>query len=547
MAVDRTKRTDLAGQSVKQGGYTVTYDDRGYVKRTSKDGGASATSTVKTQNANKSAAHQEAYQAAQKGDWDAVGAAINKISGADKSANVDMTEANAYLRELTDEFKYNAKDYIDKKAEAAGLGGNANSGTVSGNPAAGATNSGVAGVSGSVSGGSGAAAPVSPATGLRDYLDQWLASAKAQAELKTDYAVQQGVNELTRAEEDAKEQFQTQRDQIEIDEAKAKDNQALYAGAQGDKGGIGAAQYDSIMNTAAQNRLAVNSAQTKLATDTARQISDLRAHGEFEKADALLQLGQTYLSQLMSLEQWALQYGLNVAQFNASLDQWAKEYEMQLGNMLGVYQGLPTLEAQKLQNNQLASAGEALLAAGIMPSESQLAAMGLTADQAQSYLTAAQLAAASRGSTSSSGGGGGGSPTGTTTPSGSGINALFLAAYESGQPAQSFLKQSSNLKQYGLNSQPSFEDYEAWVENLPEAFTSKQVQKNGKWVTENGFETWLRKVQTMLSEENPNAGTATGEYTISAELDKYWPVLTTAQRTSLQKLCAQYGLEYVYE
>ena len=34
-------------------------------------------------------------------------------------------------------------------------------------------------------------------------------------------------------------------------------------------------------NNAAQNRLAVNQAQTKLATDTARQVEDLRAQGEF--------------------------------------------------------------------------------------------------------------------------------------------------------------------------------------------------------------------------------------------------------------------------
>ena len=46
-----------------------------------------------------------------------------------------------------------------------------------------------------------------------------------------------------------------------------------------------------------------NQAQTKLSTDTARQIADLRAQGEFEKADALLELNQTYLSKLMEIQQ----------------------------------------------------------------------------------------------------------------------------------------------------------------------------------------------------------------------------------------------------
>ena len=81
---------------------------------------------------------------------------------------------------------------------------------------------------------------------LTPYLDQWRQSAEAQAEQQADYATEQGVKELQRAEEDAQKQFQTQRDQVDIDEAKALSNQALYSESRGDKGGIGAAQYASI-------------------------------------------------------------------------------------------------------------------------------------------------------------------------------------------------------------------------------------------------------------------------------------------------------------
>lgn len=242
--------------------------------------------------------------------------------------------------------------------------------------------------------------PLTPGS-LGDYLDKWLAAAQQQQVGKIDFATNQAVNELVRAEQDAQAQFQQQRNQIDIDEARAKDNQALYSEARGDKGGVGQAQYNSIMNTAAQNRLQVSQAQTKLSTDTARQIADLRAQGEFEKADALLTLTQQYLSQLISLEQWSLEYGLSVEKFNASLQQWQAEYEMAVADLTGYYNGAPTMANQKAQNAQLSSAGEALLAAGIMPSASQLAAMGLTADQAQSLVTAAQLAAAKK----SSGGG----------------------------------------------------------------------------------------------------------------------------------------------
>ena len=76
-------------------------------------------------------------------------------------------------------------------------------------------------------------------------LDQWLESAKQQQESKIDYATQQGITELERAEQDAQQSFQTQRDQVDINEAKALDNQALYAERRGDKGGIGAVQYAS--------------------------------------------------------------------------------------------------------------------------------------------------------------------------------------------------------------------------------------------------------------------------------------------------------------
>lgn len=176
-------------------------------------------------------------------------------------------------------------------------------------------------------------------SGMRDLLDQWLSAAKQQQEAAINYGVEQGVNELRRAEEDAQQQYQAQQDQINIDEARAKDNQALYAEARGDRGGIGAAQYDSIMNAAAQNRLTVGQQQTKLSTDTARQIADLRAQGEYKKADAVLELTQRYLTQLMSLEQWALNYQMDVEQFNLQLEKWRAEYALSLAKLKGTSTG----------------------------------------------------------------------------------------------------------------------------------------------------------------------------------------------------------------
>ena len=232
---------------------------------------------------------------------------------------------------------------------------------------------------------------------LTSTLDKWLAAAREQAKLQADYATKTGIDELKRAEEDAQAQFQTQRNQIEASRAKASDNQVLYNERRGDRGGIGAAQYDSIANTAAQNQLAVNQAQVKLSTDTARQIADLRAQGEFQKADALLQLSQTYLQQLISIQQWGAEFNLSVDQFNKQLEQWNYEFELKVADLLGNYRGQQTLASKQYDFDReyktagltgtfrgqqtlearaaLAEAGIALAQAGIQPSASQLEAM----------------------------------------------------------------------------------------------------------------------------------------------------------------------------
>lgn len=289
-----------------------------------------------------------------------------------------------------------------------------------------------------------------------EQLNSWREAAAQQSTLKRDYAVERGVNELQRALEDAQVQFQTQRDQVSKDERKGLDNSALYAEARGDRGGIGQEQYNLIQSSAAQNRLAVSQAQTKLSTDTARQIADLRAQGEFSKADDLLSLAQTYLSQLTQLQQWGADYSLDFASFQESIRQWEAEYELQKAALMGTLNGAPTLDMQKYQtskqqwqdefnwnkytwqnefdqsnkrwqsefdqsNNQWqsefgqsqtqwnAQLGKSLMSAGIMPSETQLQAMGITKAQATQYISALNAAS------SNNSGSGGGSGTKTTS------------------------------------------------------------------------------------------------------------------------------------
>jgi len=338
---------------------------------------------------------------------------------------------------------------------------------------------------------------------LQPTLDSWLAAARAEAELKADYAVSRGVNELTRAEQDAQQQFQTQRNQVDAAAARATDNQALYNERRGDRGGIGAAQYDAIANAAAQNQLTINQAQTKLSTDTARQIADLRAQGEFQKADSLLQLSQTYLSQLIDIQQWAAQFNLSVDEFNKEIEKWNLNYEMDVAQLLGNYRGQRTLAGQSLDlqaqaqafdqsyreasltgyyngsptmamQAQLAEAGVALAQMGIMPSQSQMAAMqslfGYNQSAVQGLVQTAQLAQQAKlssGSKSSGGSGGRKSSGGGSKSSGGGgadnFEALYLAAYAQGNNAKAYI--SNHYKEFGFSSSTGLWDgYQAWAD-----------------------------------------------------------------------------------
>ena len=221
---------------------------------------------------------------------------------------------------------------------------------------------------------------------LSGLLGGWRSAAQEQAERQIDYATAQGVAALERAREDAAAQYQTQRDQAAKYGRNAMDNAALYAELRGDRGGIGLAQYNAVQNAAEENRLAVDAAQVKMATDTDRQIEDLRTQGEFAKANQVLEISQAYLQQLMSLEQWAAEYNLSAAKFQETVRQWEQEFALSVGQVTGSYQGQTTLTAKKYSDSLLAESGSALLSAGVMPNSEQLAAMGLTQAQARLLL-----------------------------------------------------------------------------------------------------------------------------------------------------------------
>ena len=231
----------------------------------------------------------------------------------------------------------------------------------------------------------------------KKYLAQQTEALKQQAINNIDYNVNSSVDALRRAQEDAAKQFQEQRNLVYADEAKALDNQVLYSEARGDDGGIGKSQYASIQNAAANNRYNINSQQVKLATDTQRQITDLRAKGEFEKADKVLEISQKYLSDLIKLEQWADEKNIGVDEFNVKVEEWEKEYQKDISKYItdmelnaakatgSFSDGTLTQDRQEYINKQLNNAFNAALKNGVAPTVEQLQAAGWTEPQYWNY------------------------------------------------------------------------------------------------------------------------------------------------------------------
>ena len=292
---------------------------------------------------------------------------------------VTDAELDAYLRNTERYFNY------EQQHPLAYLGRNGAEGQMGGSAAGHGYGSGSYGAGGGY--GSGGYGYGGYGYGeLSGLLGDWRSAAQAQAERQIDYATAQGVAALERAREDTAAQYQTQRDQVAKYGRNAMDNAALYAELRGDRGGIGLAQYNAVQNAAEENRLAVDAAQIKMATDTDRQIEDLRTQGEFAKANQVLEISQAYLQQLLSLEQWAAEYNLSAAKFAQTVREWENEFALSVGQVTGSYQGQTTLTAKKYSDSLLAESGSALLSAGVMPNSEQLAAMGLTQAQARSLL-----------------------------------------------------------------------------------------------------------------------------------------------------------------
>lgn len=229
---------------------------------------------------------------------------------------------------------------------------------------------------------------------LSPMINQLYDAADQQIKTNINYETQQAADQLRRALQDAQGSYEDAIARQLIETQQARDAQALRNQVNGDRGGIGSAQVDSIVNTGAKNREAIAAQQRQLSTDTARQLADLRAQGKYEEANQLLQSSQQRLAALYE-EQVRLQQMQETQK--STLASLGSQYlsaglvpNQAMLDAMGIDAQTAQLYADyaKQQNNasQLAALGSEYLSAGLMPNQAMLDALGIDAATAQQYI-----------------------------------------------------------------------------------------------------------------------------------------------------------------
>lgn len=245
------------------------------------------------------------------------------------------------------------------------------------------------------------------------------------------------------------------------------------------------------------------------------------------------QLNQTQQQEQMDYNKYLTELGQYNTDRNFGYNQWLDEYNM-LGSYLGALQGQDSTEYDRLmdqvgynqdQQSLYQAQVDAILQAGGMPSSGLISQSGYDNEYIQAirnYYAAQQAAAASRGSGSGGGrsGSGGGSSSGSGMPSQTqtGYDALFRAAFESGNP-KSFL--SNNYKKYGFTSNTGlYDDYQNWA--------------GQKGMQEDHYRASMQSIMAQLQVGNLTAA--------ENNVNRIWDSLSPTQQIGLERVLKQYGL-----
>jgi hypothetical protein len=178
--------------------------------------------------------------------------------------------------------------------------------------------------------------------------------------------------------EDTVADYQAQYRALTAQGLQATDNQALESRAAGRYGGIGTAQVAAVQQDYQSARQQLSLQQQSLATDTLREMENLRAQGQFDQADALLQIRQMEFSALY-------EDAVRVDENRYANAQWEESLQRE-DEALAREQAQAEAQAAQSEKDYLRQLGQTFLTSGVMPSGEMLEAMGLDQATAQQYI-----------------------------------------------------------------------------------------------------------------------------------------------------------------
>ena len=225
------------------------------------------------------------------------------------------------------------------------------------------------------------------------------ADAVAESQKATDANVASGQENLDAISHRGDAAYQETFNAVKQDYKDAKDVQSGIEQDNGNRQQIGQSQYGIAENSYDQQRASIEAARAQLEKDVARQVADLKAQGEYAKADAALQAAQQRFQQLYAD---ALRVDTNLR----------SNYEYQTG--LQREDAAIKREQDNSDTAWLRKMGEALMAKGVTPPDNMLAAMGIDSSAAQQYIN--KIVGVYSGYVGG-GGGGGGRPSGSQSGS----------------------------------------------------------------------------------------------------------------------------------
>lgn len=202
--------------------------------------------------------------------------------------------------------------------------------------------------------------------------------ALEQALEESKYATKKGVRDLEYAYQSALPQYQTMRDQSEINAAKALDTQVLQAALKGDNGGLAQRQYGSIQSAASQRLQEINIEQVALENSTNQAIADLKAQGRFQEANIIATNAQNKIAALMEERNRLYAAQMDQYQFNENM-------ALQQAGLTGYYKGQQTLSGQEhtqAQKDRALNNALAMVENGFI-TDDVVSALGVPKDQVQ--------------------------------------------------------------------------------------------------------------------------------------------------------------------